>query len=221
MKEPAMNQPKPRRRRWLLALLLLLLCGATYGGYRLFRTDPAVKRVRELRKELAAGANLPPEQRREKSRQLREALEKLPPDKREAMRREMAEDGRKRFEAQLKTYAKLSPAEKTRYLDEQIDRFEQFRSQRQQQQGQSGGAGNAGGGSGTGGGGAFGFGPRGGGGPNGNAQGGPGNSQRSPEERERRRKQMLDDTTPEFRALRDQFFKDMQARRQQRGLPGR
>jgi uncharacterized membrane protein YgcG len=218
-KSPTMDQPTKRRRRWPLALLLLLLCGATYGGYRLFRTDPAVKRVRELRKELAAGANLPPEQRREKSRQLREALEKLPPDKREAMRREMAEDGRKRFEAQLKTYAKLSPTEKTRYLDEQIDRFEQFRSQRQQQQGQ-GGSSSAGGGSGTGGGGAFGFGPR-GGGPNGNAQGGPGNSQRSPEERERRRKQMLDDTTPEFRALRDQFFKDMQARRQQRGMPGR
>ena len=41
----------------------------------------------------------------------------------------------------------------------------------------------------------------------------------SPEERERRRKERLDRTTPEFRARMDQFRKDMNARRQQRGLP--
>jgi predicted RNA-binding protein with RPS1 domain len=40
----------------------------------------------------------------------------------------------------------------------------------------------------------------------------------SPEQREQRRKERLDQTTPEFRALMDQFRKDMNQRRQQRGL---
>jgi hypothetical protein len=40
----------------------------------------------------------------------------------------------------------------------------------------------------------------------------------SPDERERLRKERLDSTTPEYRALRDQFFHDMAARRAQRGL---
>jgi hypothetical protein len=42
----------------------------------------------------------------------------------------------------------------------------------------------------------------------------------SPEERDRRRRERLDLTTPEDRALRHEFFKDLQARRQLRGLGG-
>ena len=41
---------------------------------------------------------------------------------------------------------------------------------------------------------------------------------RAAAQREQWRKQMLDDTTPEFRAQLDQYRKDMQARRQQLGL---
>ena len=47
----------------------------------------------------------------------------------------------------------------------------------------------------------------------------PPGQQRTPEDREKRRKEMLDRTTPEFRALMDQYRHDMEARRQQRGLP--
>jgi cell division protein FtsB len=221
--EETMNKTNPerprRRRRWLTLLLLLLIGFGGYGGYRLIRTDPAVKKVRDLRKELA-DANLSPDQRRDKFRQLREAMDKLPPQKREQMQREMAEEGRKRFEEQMKRYAKMSPDEKTRYLDQQIDRMEQFR-QRRQQQNQNGS------GPGTGAGGVFTSGPAGGGqrGPGGQAQGGAGGGQgfgngqqSSAEDRERRRKQMLDQTTPEFRAMRDQYFKDLRQRQQQRGF---
>jgi hypothetical protein len=41
----------------------------------------------------------------------------------------------------------------------------------------------------------------------------------NPEEREKWRKLRLDRSTPEQRAMRSEFFKDLQARRRQRGLP--
>lgn len=43
----------------------------------------------------------------------------------------------------------------------------------------------------------------------------------SPEEREHRRRERLNMSSPEFRAAMDQFRKDMAARRAQRGLPPR
>jgi hypothetical protein len=59
--------------------------------------------------------------------------------------------------------------------------------------------------------------------PNGSGTFGAGpNGNRPPmsdEDRDRRRKERLDQTTPEFRALMDQFRKDMAARRAQRGMP--
>ncbi len=57
-----------------------------------------------------------------------------------------------------------------------------------------------------------------GGAPNPNFGGGPRNNNMSPEERDRRRKERLDQTSPEFRAAMDQFRKDMENRRRQRGI---
>jgi hypothetical protein len=186
-----MPETNRKRRRRLLLALLLLLC-LFYGGYRAFSHDPALDDVHTLRQELA-NPELTAEQRREKFRELRAAMEKLTDEQRSEERKAMAAAGRKRFEAEMKRYAQMSRTEKTRYLDEQIDRQEQRRRQAQANQ--------AAGRSGT--------------GPQGNSP----RPTQSPEERERRRKQMLDDTTPEFRASMDQYTKDMQARRQQRGLP--
>jgi hypothetical protein len=190
-------------------LVILLLFGVAFSGYRTLRTDPNVRKIRDLRNELAAGTNLTPEQRREKFQQIRETMEKLPPAKREQMRREMADEGRQRFEASLRRYASLSQQEKTRYLDQQIDRMEAARRQRSQAQGGSGPpAGSPV---------VFGASPN-AGRPPGNPKGGP---PQSAEDREKKRKQRIDETTPEFRALRDLYSRDMQARRQQRGLPTR
>jgi hypothetical protein len=55
--------------------------------------------------------------------------------------------------------------------------------------------------------------------PNGGPGTGPGGKAQSPEDKERRRQQRLDNTSPEFRAQMDQFRKDMAQRRQQLGLP--
>jgi hypothetical protein len=197
---------KPKRKRRWKWLVLLSLVGFAFGSYRTLRTDPNVRKIRDLRKELAAGTELTPEQRREKFQQIRETMEKLPPAKRDQIRREIAEEGRQRFESDLRRYARLSPQEKTRYLDQQIDRMEAARRQRSQFQGEA--APPAGSSV------VFGSSANVGRPPNYQKGGQP----QSAEDREKRRKQRLDETTPEFRALRDQYFKDLQARRQQRGV---
>jgi len=146
-----------------------------------------------------------PDPNLKKIKQLREEFAKtkaLTPDQRREMRSAMAQlsptqrealaaEGRQRFEDQLRRYAQMTPAEKVRHLDEQIKRGEQMRQQFAQRPQTPGGG--------------FGAGPR--------------TSSHSPEERERRRRERLNQTTPEFRALMDLYRKDMTARRQQLGLP--
>jgi hypothetical protein len=195
----AMQPQKPRRRwkRYVGVLLLLLLA---FGIYRIVRPDPNLKKVKQLQAEFASAEakNWTPEQRQEKGREMRAAVGKLSESQREAM----GDERRQEFEKELKRYAAMTPVEKTRHLDEQINRSEQFRQRMAQQN--PGGTGRPG---------TFGAGPGGGGGP-----GGP-RGPSSAEEREKRRKERLDRTTPEFRALMDQYRKDMETRRRQRGLP--
>ncbi|HKA06561.1 MAG TPA: hypothetical protein VKD71_04835 [Gemmataceae bacterium] len=186
-------KPKPvsrpfHKRRWVRLTSVLLMLVAAYGLYRAIRPDPNLKKVKQLREEFANAKDWTPEQRREKGREMRDAMQKLSPSQRDAL----AAEGMKRMQAEMQRYAKMSPAEKTRYLDEQITRQEKMRQQFAQQ---NPGAGPRPG--------TFGNGPRGG----------------SAEDREKRRKEMLDKTTPEFRTMRDQYRKDMAARRQQWGLP--
>jgi hypothetical protein len=178
------------KRRWVRRTgLLLLLLFLTFGVYRAARPSQLTK-VKQLREQFAAqGKNWTPEQRQEKGREMRQAMGNLSESQREAL----AAEGRQRFEEQLRQYAQLTPAEKARHLDEQIKRGERMRQQAAQRPQTPGGNG---------------AGPR------------PGQqSNRSPEEREKRRKERLNSTTPEFRALMDQYRKDMAARRQQLGLP--
>jgi len=200
-----MSEPN-RKRRWyrLSALLLLLLLG--YGTFRAVRPDPNLKKVKQLREDFAAHAKeWTPGQRQEKGKQMRDALARLSPGQRDAL----AAEGRQRFQQDLERYAKMSAADRTRYLDERIDQSERMRQQFGRQNPAGTGPRPSGGGPGSG---TFAAGPGGSGRPGGRPSA-------SPEERERRRKERLDQTTPEFRALMDRFRKDMNARRQQRGLP--
>jgi hypothetical protein len=194
-----MNQPIYERRWVRRTSLLLLLLLISYGTYRAVRTDPKLKKVRELQSALssAQAKNWTPEQRREKGQEMRTAMQQLSP----AQREELSAEGRKRFEAELKRYSQMSPAEKNRYLDDRIDQSEKMRQQFAQRNPNGAGP-RPPGGQGT-------FGA---GGP------GPGGQNLSPEEREKRRKERLNQTSPEFRALMDNFRKDMANRRQQRGL---
>jgi hypothetical protein len=154
-------------------------------------------KAKELRNELTGpnSRNMDPQERRQKWEQFRHEQEQLSP----AERKELWADVRQKRQEEMKRYFARSPVEKTAYLDAQINRMEQMRKQREVAQKAQGGVGGTGS-------------------PNvsGAAPSGP---PRSQEERERMRKERLDDSTPEERAMRDQYFKDLQTRRAQRGLP--
>ncbi len=199
-----------RKSRWLILLILLVFVGGAYGAYRMIRTDPKLKKVRDLRAEMAAANRdeMTPDERQEKRRLLREAMEQLSDEQRNKVRDEAAKDRIKRQEAEMKRYASLSEQEKTQYLDDRIKRAEEARLRREQS------AANGEGGSGR---------------PSNSANRSTDSksatdqnaapSAPTPEDREARRKLWLDATTPDFRAMRDNYFADMRARRQQLGLP--
>ena len=182
---------KPTRKQAAVAAGLLLLLLLLLGAWHLW-PDTRLAKVKSLQQELVqSGEKLSADERRQKWQELRQEEGKLSAAQRERLRAE----GRQRQQKELEHYFTLSAAEKRRVLDEQINRMEAMRRQWQ---------------------------ARGGPGVNGPGAGGPpgqGGRRLSPEEREQRRKQRLDSSTPEDRAHRDQFLKDLNARRAQRGLP--
>ena len=183
--------------RSLIAAILVVACLLGFGGVQRWRAARQVAKVQKLQQELFAnGQQLPSEQRRAKFDELRQATAGLS----DAQRRALAEPMRQRREEEMKQYFEMPKAEKVKFLDQMIDRQEQARRQRQQQPG-GGGGGPPG----------FGGGPGGGRPPSGALGNGSGSDDR--------RRSRLDQSSPEQRARMDQFRKDLDQRRSQRGLP--
>ena len=166
----------------------LLLIVLLIAGWFIFRAVRVDASMQKVKSLQQAIAAAAPQERAEKMKEFREAVEQLSPEQRRAL----FEEGRKKREAEMERYFTLSKEEKKKYLDRDIDRMEQFR--KQMQSGNNTALASRG------------------------PPQGAGRANSSPEDRERRRKQMLDNTTPEQRAHRDQFRKDMEDRRRQRGL---
>jgi hypothetical protein len=188
-----------KKSRVIAAALVLLLAGGLYAWWR--RPDPNFERARALQQQLleADGAADP-----QKWEALREASRKLKPEQRQALG-ELRERHR---DNQLIAYAQMSPQEKVQHLDRQIQRMEQFRKQweaRRAAGGQQGGGQQPR---------AAGFGGSGQGG-----SGRPGGRALSAEERDKRTRQRLDGSSPQTRTARTIYYKDLNARRQQLGLP--
>src|SRR5262245_51693271 len=99
-----------------IAILLLLLWWLWPDGN--------LARVQALQKEMT-DESLTSDQRRDKGRELRAAMEKLSPNQRSQMRG----DFQKRMEDRMKAYFAMSPAEKTKYLDAQINQQQQMAQQ--------------------------------------------------------------------------------------------
>jgi len=203
--EPTEAPPRRRWRRWAALLLLLLALGGLAWAVR---PDPHLARAKELQKQLFSAdlKNLSPDERKARFAEYREQVKHLSADQ----KWELSAPMREKQKAEMDRYFAMSPKDKLKYLDEQIDRSEKRRKEWEQKaaQGKSGG--------GPPGGAVFGGGP---GGSKTGIPGGPGKgSPPSTEEIEKRRKQFLDRTSPEERARTDQFRKDMNDRRRQRGL---
>jgi hypothetical protein len=179
-----------RRRLVAVAALLLFLLGIGVVWY--FWPDPHLAHAQELRRQLTdeSGRNLSAEQRRDLRQQLGAEKRQLSPEQ----RRKLWADRKNPFREQVKKYFTLSKPEQTALLDQQLNRMEQWRSERAQEMHTVGQAANG---------------------------AGPGGGRPAdPDQREQRRRERLDQTTPEERAQFAEFFTQLKARRQQRGLSG-
>ena len=197
---------KPRRS-WLWAALLLLLLMISTALYGARKSHARLAKVQSLQKELfsEASKSLPADVKKQKFDQMRTEMKNLSSDQ----RGELFAASQKQAKDRMDHYFAMPMKEKQKFLDNEINRIEQFKKQA----GANGFGGQPG------------FGPRPGGNGPGNTKG-PGGTTRTPEEIEKRRKEMLSHTTPEQRATRDQmraqsekFRTDLNHRLQQRGLP--
>lgn len=180
-------------KRWtsLLALALLVLLAW------LLWPDRKLAQAKALQRELTGpdSRSLSPEQRRDKWQQYRTLTEKFTPQQKDAL----SAEARKRESQELARYFALSPADKTRYLDDRIKGFEKMRQKMQEKAKQAGPKTPTAGGT---------------GGPPGQSKGTP-----TTASRDLGRQNRLDTSSPAERAMREQFRKDMAARRAQLGLP--
>ncbi len=191
-----------KKRISLILVALLLICGTSWGIWRLCRTDKLAK-VRQLQ---AAMAKLPPDQRGQQFQQIRQAMAELTPAQREEAGRAMWQQRQRQMQRTAAIYAALPPDQKQAFLDKQIDEMERRRQEMEaarQQAAQGGAAGSQGDGQG-----GRGRGP-GASNPNGNVAG---------QQRANRRMQMLDSSTPADRAQMHNYFQALQGQYAQRGM---
>jgi hypothetical protein len=193
-------------KRWLALTMLFLLVILAW----LLWPDRRLAQAKSLRNELTGpnAKSLSPEQRRDKWQQYRKLSEKLTP----AQRDQLSAESRKRRQQEMAKYFAMSPADKTRYLDERIKGMEKMRQQMQEKNAQNKSKGGAGSASNPGGGQR----PGGGTAAGGTGQNGP--RDRSVAGRDQGRQNRLDSTSPAERAMFTQFMKDLNARRSQLGL---
>ena len=229
--------PARKAVRWvliLLAMALLAFLVAWLLGYVRLTTDPRITEIQKLQADAQKQfmANGGPQTLDEAKAavavmgQIRERIDALP----ENMQREAGRQGgnvfRNTMQTRINAYFSLPPDQRQAELDRQIKQEELFRKAWEASRpaggggggppgatAANGGPGGAGGGSGPGGagGGA-------GGGPGGPGGGGPPRG-RSEEDRNRWRKNLIDNTSPEQRARYVEYRRAMEARRDQLGLP--
>jgi len=210
---------------WIIAALVLLLLVGTVVGYFWFRPDPLLAQVKddfqkltEDRNEKDPSKKLSGEERREIGERIRTNLETMTDEQRRALFAEGMKKRREQEKEKMDRYFKLSPEEKTAFLDKEIEqqearreqreeRMKQWREEREKRKQEAEAKGETL---------KEGNGRRGWGGPGG---GRGGFSKLSPEERQNRMKGWLDNSTADERAQRWQYRQDMKARRQQLGLP--
>jgi hypothetical protein len=198
------------KKRWFLLVLILLL--STTGAWAWFRTDPQLAKVQALRAQMQS-EDLTREQRRELFGQMREEMDKLSPEVRKSLFADRRKEWQKRQTQEMRDFFALPKDKQIAELDKQIDRRGRRGRGGPNGGGPPGGRGqqnaNGGGQNGQNGQGGANNGP---GGPGGGGFGGRGLDSMD------RRKNYLDNTTPEFRAQMGQYRQMMQQRRTQRGV---
>ena len=189
---------KQRIYRAGAAAFLLLLLGLWY-----MRPNAQVAKVKQMQQELfgPSASQLSPDEKKQKMDALRAESEKLSPEARKEVRKEMGQQFQSKANAEAVHYLAMSPAERRKVIDEKIAK-EQKRAQAPPGGPGAGPSGNPNGAAVQGGG-----------------QGGAPRTPPSPESQDDRRRSALLHASAEARAGMDQIRQDMATRRVQLGLP--
>lgn len=205
-----------KMRRPVLTFVAILVLGVPAAAFWWPEgADPAVAELQRMR-ERARDESLSDEDRRDLYREMRERERGLTDAQRAVLDAERDERRMAGFERHVDTFLAMSPEERDTHLDEVIDRMENWRKEMEQRRAQrppreSGSAGGSGGSGGPGG--------RGGDGRGMGGRGGPRGINATFEQRQDRRRNMLDRTSPERRAKFAEYSRSLNKRRAQRGLP--
>jgi hypothetical protein len=187
-----------KKRNVLLTAALVAIAGALAWAFLPVGPDPQVAKVVELQKKLFnEDSPVPREERRKAFGELRQEMEKLTPQQRDQIMRDNPPPFFRRMQENIVAYFDLPQDQRTAALDKQIDEMEKQRKEWAKRRAER----NAGGGA----------------RPPGAARGFGRNM--DPAQQNQRRKQMLDNTSPQQRAMFGEYFRQLQQRRQERGLP--
>jgi len=208
------------KKKASVALIAIVILGGLAWAFLAVGPDPQVAKVVELQGKLfSENSAVPPDQRREAFEELRKEAEKLTPEQREQMMRDNPPPFVRQMQQNVVAYFDLPQDQRKGHLDKQIDEmekrrkeWEKIRVERSKQQGDGVASGPGGPGSGGPGPGGPGF-----GGPGG-PPGGFGRSTDPTKQTEMRTK-MLDNTSPQQRAMFSEYMEQLQQRRRERGLP--
>lgn len=188
-----------KKRNLVLVGLLVVIAAGLGWAFWPAGTDPQVARVVELQEKLFSGDQLPSEDRRKAFDELRQEVENLSPEQRGQLEQRMRDNPPpfvRQMQKNVVAYFDMSPEERRAALDKQIDEMERMRKEFEKRRGQGGGPG----------------------GPRTGPPGGFGGNM-SAAQRNEMRKRMLDNTSPQQRAMFDEYFRDIIERRKERGLP--
>lgn len=211
------------KRSTIIVVLVLLTGSVALGATWMFRSpevDPAVAQLEQKAQQMfQQGQTMTDDQRREAWTQMRQSMDQLTPEQRDQFRDRQRSEWMKREDEQLRKFFALSKQDQIKELDKRINEREARRKRRDQQRnrgddrtanradrGDRGGRGGPGG--------------PGSGGPGGGGPGGRGDrmANATGAERNQWRVQMLNNTTPQQRAMRDEYRRMYDSRRQQRGM---
>ncbi len=208
-----------------LACLVVLLLGTTY----LLWPTSQVDQVRQMQQDLFSTPRdqMSDDERKQKWENVRAEMDKLSPEERIELKKEMGKQFMKKKNEESARYFAMSPQDRQKAIDQQIAREQQFMAK-----GGGGGPwGRGPGGNGPGGAGPGGQNGGGQAGPGGQGQGGqgqggpggrgPGGPPMTTEQRDDMMRSFLVNSTPQARAGMDQMRLDNAARRSELGLPSR
>ncbi|MEX2315687.1 MAG: hypothetical protein WD669_00950 [Pirellulales bacterium] len=192
------------KKKVLFASVAVVVAAGLTWAFLPSAADRQVAKVVELQEKLfTENSNIPLQERRQAFEELRKEAEKLTPEQREQMMRDNPPPFARQMQQQVVAYFDLPADKQQAHLDKQIDEMEKRRAEWEKRRAERGKQGN---------------GIRGGGGPRGGPPGG-GFNRTDPSKQTEMRKKMLDNSTPQQRAMFSEYFQQLEDRRRERGLP--